>query len=78
MKEFEDAPKKLNQYGNIKGKLSEKISSIVREHKFFEEHSVCPTCDQDIKEDFRVNRLKGPLDKAQRVADWVRRTPDSN
>ena len=40
MKEFEDVPKKLNQYGNIKGKLSEKISSIVKEHKFFEEHSV--------------------------------------
>ena len=67
MKEFEDAPKKLNQYGNIKGKLSEKISSIVREHKFFEEHSVCPTCDQDIKEDFRVNRLKGSLDKAKEL-----------
>ena len=40
MKEFEDSSKKLNQYGNIKGSSSEKISSIVREHKFFEEHSV--------------------------------------
>ena len=67
MKEFEDAPKKLNQYGNIKGKLSEKISRIVKEHKFFEEHSVCPTCDQDIKEDFRVNRITDSLDKAKEL-----------
>ena len=71
MKEFEDASKKLNEMGSIKGKLSQRIQTIVKEHKFFTENTVCPTCNQDIEEDFRVNRVKDSQDKGQRVADWV-------
>ena len=71
MKEFEDSSKKLTEMGNIKGKLSQRIQTIVKEHKFFSENTVCPTCNQDIKEEFRVNRITDSHDKGQRVIDWV-------
>ena len=48
----------LRKYGTIKGKLSQKISAIVEEHKFFTENKVCPTCEQDIEESFHVNKLE--------------------
>ena len=34
---------KLRKLGNLKGKISEKVSSIIKEHKFFTKNSVCPT-----------------------------------
>ena len=67
MKEFEDSSNKLKEYGNIKGKLSQKIQTIVKEHKFFTENTVCPTCNQDIKEEFRVNRITDSQDKAKEL-----------
>jgi DNA repair exonuclease SbcCD ATPase subunit len=67
MKEFEDASKKLNEMGNLKGKLSQRIQTIVKEHKFFTENRVCPTCNQDIEEDFRVNRITDSHDKAKEL-----------
>ena len=67
MKEFENASKKLTEMGNIKGKLSQRIQTIVKEHKFFTENRVCPTCNQDIKEEFRVNRITDSQDKAKEL-----------
>lgn len=67
MKEFEDSSKKLNEMGNLKGKLSQRIQTIVKEHKFFTENRVCPTCNQDIEEDFRVNRITDSHDKAKEL-----------
>ena len=65
MQEFVDAREKLKEYGNIKGKLSQKIQNIVKEHKFFNENRVCPTCDQHIEEEFRLNRIEDSQNKAQ-------------
>lgn len=67
MKEFQDASSKIKQYGNIKGKLSEKINTIVREHKFFTDNTVCPTCDQHIEDEFRVNRIEDSQNKAKEL-----------
>lgn len=64
LKVFEGANIRLREYGNIKGKLSQKIQTIVKEHKFFTDNRVCPTCNQDIEEDFRVNRIRDSQDKA--------------
>jgi len=65
MQEFVGAREKLKEYGNIKGKLSQKIQNIVKEHKFFNENRVCPTCDQHIEEEFRLNRIEDSQNKAQ-------------
>lgn len=67
MTTLEGSASKLREYGNIKGKLSQKISGIVKEHKFFTENRVCPTCSQDIEETFRVNRISDSQSKAEEL-----------
>tara|TARA_E500000318_G_scaffold54723_1_gene50983 strand:- start:15177 stop:16895 length:1719 start_codon:yes stop_codon:yes gene_type:complete len=67
LKKYQDANKRLRDFGGIKGKLSQKISTVVKEHKFFSENTVCPTCDQDIEESFRVNRIEDSQNKAKEL-----------
>ena len=69
LKEFENAQERLREYGNIKGKLSQRIQTIVKEHKFFTENTVCPTCNQDIEELFRVNRISDSQSKAEELRE---------
>ena len=69
LEEVENASERLREYGNIKGKLSSKIQTIVKEHKFFTENTVCPTCSQDIEESFRVNRISDSQVKAEELRD---------
>lgn len=49
---------KLVKLNNLKGKISQKVSAITKEHKFFSENMVCPTCTQTIEEEFRLNRIR--------------------
>ena len=65
IEQFSNCTQKLREFGNIKGKLSNKISTLVKEHKFFNDNSVCPTCNQDIEESFRVNRITDSQNKAK-------------
>ena len=67
--DVEDASTRLREFGNIKGKLSQKIQIIVKEHKFFTENTVCPTCEQDIEESFRVNRISDSQIKAEELRE---------
>ena len=67
MDKFADASKRLREFGGIKGKMSQRISTIVKDHKFFTENTVCPTCDQSIEETFRVNRIKDSQNKAEEL-----------
>ena len=55
---FDGHKEKLKEYGNIKGKISQKISTLVKDHKFFNDNTVCLTCGQEIEESFRVNRIR--------------------
>jgi len=69
-KELEDyvgSTDKLRKLGNLKGKISQKVSTITKEHKFFTENTVCPTCTQSIDEDFRINRINDAQDKAKEL-----------
>jgi len=67
MDKYTDASKRLREYGGIKGKLSQRINTIVKEHKFFNENTVCPTCEQTIEESFRVNRITDSQNKAEEL-----------
>jgi DNA repair exonuclease SbcCD ATPase subunit len=58
---------KLRKLGNLKGKISQKVSSITKEHKFFTENTVCPTCTQSIEETFRINRINDAQSKAKEL-----------
>jgi DNA repair exonuclease SbcCD ATPase subunit len=61
------AAEKLRKLGNLKGKLSQKVSTITQEHKFFAENTVCPTCTQPIEETFRINRITDAQNKAKEL-----------
>jgi DNA repair exonuclease SbcCD ATPase subunit len=58
---------KLRKLGNLKGKISQKVSTITKEHKFFTENTVCPTCTQEIDETFRLNRITDAQNKAKEL-----------
>jgi len=62
-----DASKKLKQLSNLKGKISEKVSSITEQHKFFSNNWVCPTCTQTIEEEFRLNKVNESETKAKEL-----------
>jgi len=58
---------KLVKLNNLKGKISQKVSTITKEHKFFTDNTVCPTCTQNIEEEFRVNRIADSQTKAKEL-----------
>ena len=59
------ASDKLKKLGTLKGKISQKVSTITVEHKFFNENTVCPTCTQEIDEEFRINKINDAQIKAK-------------
>jgi len=61
------ANKKLKTLNKYKGQLSQKVATITKEHKFFTENTVCPTCTQDIEESFRLNRINDAQTKAKEL-----------
>ena len=67
LEKYIGATDKLRKLGSLKGKISQKVSTITSEHKFFTENTVCPTCTQSIEEDFRINRIKDAQDKAKEL-----------
>ena len=67
--EVTGAREKLSKLNNLRGKMSQKVSTITKEHKFFKENTVCPTCTQDIEESFRLNRIEDVQNKAKELKD---------
>ena len=67
--ELIDAGKKLVKLNNLRGKISQKVSTITKEHKFFTENTVCPTCTQSIEEEFRLNRITDAQNKAKELKE---------
>ena len=67
LEEYTGATEKLRKLGNLKGKISNKVATITKEHKFFTQNTVCPTCDQAIEETFRINRITDAQDKAKEL-----------
>ena len=59
------ASQKLLKLNNLKGKITQKVSTITKEHKFFSENVTCPTCTQTIEESFRLNRIDDVQSKAK-------------
>ena len=67
LESYKGSSDKLREFNTIKGKITQKISNIVKEHKFFSENRVCPTCEQDIEESFRLNRIDDSQNKAEEL-----------
>lgn len=75
--EVTGADHKLIKLNNLKGKISQKVSTITKEHKFFTENSVCPTCTQTIDEDFRLNRIAEAQTKAKELQKGFQELDDT-
>jgi DNA repair exonuclease SbcCD ATPase subunit len=43
---------------SIKSKLLQKIETCEQHSEFFDEHDVCPSCNQDIAEEYKANIIK--------------------
>ena len=69
MQSYESSSAMLKKLGNLKGKISNKVSTVTKEHKFFNENTVCPTCQQDIEEEFRLNRIEDAQNKAKELKE---------
>ena len=75
--EVTGADHKLIKLNNLRGKISQKVSTITKEHKFFTENSVCPTCTQTIDEDFRLNRITESQNKAKELQKGFQELDDT-
>jgi DNA repair exonuclease SbcCD ATPase subunit len=71
------ATEKLRKLGNLKGKISQKVSAITKEHKFFTENTVCPTCTQSIEETFRLNKISDAQSKAKELNEGFKQLEES-
>lgn len=67
IEEYSGAKEKLLKLGNLKGKISQKIQTITEEHKFFTKNKTCPTCTQNIDEEFRINKIGEVENKAKEL-----------
>jgi len=65
--EVADASKRLIKLNNLKGKITQKVATITKEHKFFTDNRVCPTCTQDIEEEFRINKVDDAQHRAKEL-----------
>ena len=67
LESYKGAKEKLRKLGNLKGKMTQKVSTITEEHSFFKENTVCPTCTQDLEEEFRLNKISEAKSKAKEL-----------
>ncbi len=58
---------RLVKLNNLKGKISQKISMITKDYKFFQENTVCPTCTQSINDEFRLNKITDAQNKTEEL-----------
>ena len=72
-----DAPEQLQKLASLKQKISNKVSRITKEHKFFTDNKVCPTCSQDLEESFRLNRIDDAQSKAQELREGYKKLEES-
>tara|TARA_E500000331_G_scaffold20399_1_gene17853 strand:+ start:1283 stop:3010 length:1728 start_codon:yes stop_codon:yes gene_type:complete len=72
-----DAPEQLQKLASLKQKISNKVSRITKEHKFFTDNKVCPTCSQDLEESFRLNRIDDAQSKAEELREGYKKLEES-
>ena len=75
--EVTDSGNKLEKLNNLKGKITQKVSTITKEHKFFTENTVCPTCTQSIEESFRLNKIDDVQTKARELQKGFKELEES-
>jgi DNA repair exonuclease SbcCD ATPase subunit len=66
-----DLAKKSKELTEYMSSFKTQIKSLVKESKFFEENEVCPSCDQDISQEIRVDKVAKAKKKAKGLNDTM-------
>ena len=77
LEDLNNSKSSLKKLNSIKAKLEQKIQTLVSEHKFFQENSVCPTCTQSIEEQFRLDKIVDIEEKSKELNDGYRELEDA-
>lgn len=77
LEELANTNSTLKKLNSIKAKLEQKIQTLVTDHKFFQENSVCPTCTQSIENEFRLNKIVDIEEKSKELNDGYRELEDA-
>jgi DNA repair exonuclease SbcCD ATPase subunit len=77
LEELANTNSSLKKLNTIKAKLEQKIQTLVADHKFFQENSVCPTCTQSIENEFRLNKIADIEEKSKELNDGYRELEDA-
>jgi DNA repair exonuclease SbcCD ATPase subunit len=59
--------KKMSQLDSYDMSFNDKIKGLVEESRFYEDNDTCPTCDQDIDEELKIQKIELVKSKAQEI-----------
>ena len=62
---------KIRKLGNLRGKITQKVSTLSKELQFFKDNTVCPTCTQSIEEEFRLNKIADAQNKEEELTQGL-------
>ena len=58
MEDYSKSSSKLKKLNTFLIKLNQKLQTCKKEHEFFEDNHVCPTCTQDLSDEFRADKIE--------------------
>jgi len=67
MEEVSSSTSKLKKLNTFLIKVQGKLKACKKEHEFFEKNHVCPTCTQDLSEEFRDEKLESGKTKVDEM-----------
>jgi len=67
LEDLKGAGDELRKLGGLKGKIKQKISTLTKNHKFFNDNTSCPTCTQDIDDSLKQTKLAELGDEAKKL-----------
>ena len=67
MQDYSKSSEKLSKLNTYLIKLTHKLNTCKKEHKFFEDNHVCPTCTQELSEEFRSEKLEAGQTKVDEM-----------
>jgi len=67
MQDYSKSSEKLSKLNTYLIKLTHKLNTCKKEHKFFEDNHVCPTCTQELSEEFRNEKLEAGQTKVDEM-----------
>ena len=67
MSDYAKSSDKLKKLNTILIKLKTKLNTCKKEHQFFEDNHVCPTCTQDLSDEFRTEMIEDGKSKLKEM-----------